>query len=112
MNELKMVPKNIMALGLNPATTGELIRVLMPVLTQETRKTYIRQARQEAENTRVAVRSIRRDANSDIKELLKEKDISVDDGHRGEDAIQKLTDRHIAAIEAVLTTKEQDLLEI
>jgi ribosome recycling factor len=99
-------------LGLNPATSGDLIRVPMPALTEETRKGYIRQARQEAENTRIAVRNIRRDANGDIKELLKEKEITEDDSRRSEEAIQKLTDHNMMLIEAALAAKEKDLLEV
>ncbi|WP_207061747.1 ribosome recycling factor [Motiliproteus sp. SC1-56] len=115
--ERPMVPeveKAIMKsdLGLNPSTAGNVIRVPMPALTEETRKGYIKQARSEAENARVAVRNIRRDANNDIKELLKEKEITEDDQRRGEDAIQKLTDKYIADIEAHLQTKETDLMEI
>ncbi|CAG0910547.1 unnamed protein product, partial [Cyprideis torosa] len=79
-------------LGLNPATAGENIRVPMPPLTEETRKGYIKQARSEAENARVSVRNVRRDANGDLKDLLKEKEITEDDQRRGEDQIQKITD--------------------
>lgn len=115
--ERPMVPeieKAIMKsdLGLNPATAGTVIRVPMPALTEETRKGYIRQARQEAENARVAIRNIRRDANSDLKELLKEKEITEDDERRGEDAIQKATDSAIADVEQHLQNKEKDLMEI
>lgn len=99
-------------LGLNPSTSGDTIRVPMPMLTEETRKGYIRQARAEAENARVAVRNIRRDANSTLKDLLKEKDITEDDERRGEDRIQKLTDKYVAEIDQLLTQKESDLMEI
>mgnify|MGYP003958834595 CR=1 FL=1 len=99
-------------LGLNPSTSGNLIRVPMPTLTEETRRGYIRQARQEAENTRISVRNIRRDANAEIKALLKKKVVTEDDGHRAEEAIQKLTDNQIAVIDAALVAKEKDLLEI
>lgn len=99
-------------LGLNPSTAGEVIRIPMPPLTEETRKGYIRQARQEAENSRVSVRNIRRDVLSDVKELLKEKAITEDDDRRAQEEIQKLTDRFIGAIEEVLTAKEKDLMEI
>jgi ribosome recycling factor len=95
-------------LGLNPSTSGDLIRVPMPALTEETRKGFIRGAREEAEKARVSVRSIRRDANGDIKELLKDKDISEDDAHRGEDMVQKVTDTHIATIDTALLAKEND----
>lgn len=115
--EKPMVPvieKAIMTsdLGLNPATSGEKIRVPMPALTEETRKGYIRQARQEAEGARVAVRNIRRDANNDLKELQKEKEITEDDLRRGEDQIQKLTDKVVAEIDSLLQQKEADLMEI
>lgn len=99
-------------LGLNPSTAGQVIRVPMPPLTEETRKGYIRQARQEAENGRVSVRNIRRDANGDIKDLLKEKEITEDDARRGEDQIQKLTDKFIAEVDQMLQQKEADLMEI
>lgn len=99
-------------LGLNPATNGGVIRVPMPALTEETRKGYIRQARQEAETARVSVRNVRRDANNDIKELLKAKEISEDDDRRGQDIIQKLTDKYVAEIDALLEKKEVDLMEI
>ncbi|MBR9827936.1 MAG: ribosome recycling factor [Oceanospirillales bacterium] len=99
-------------LGLNPSTNGDVIRVPMPALTEETRKTYIRQARNEAENARVAIRNIRRDANGDIKNLLKDKDISEDDGRRGEDIVQKLTDKYVAEADQLLAQKESDLMEI
>ena len=99
-------------LGLNPSTAGDVIRVPMPPLTEETRKGYIRQARAEAENARVAIRNIRRDANGDIKDLLKEKDISEDDSRRGEDQVQKLTDKYVAEVDSLLAQKEKDLMEI
>ncbi|MBL4584042.1 MAG: ribosome recycling factor [Pseudomonadales bacterium] len=115
--EKPMIPeveKAIMSsdLGLNPVTTGELIRVPMPPLTEETRKNYLRQAKKEAENSRIAVRNIRRDANGDIKDLLKDKDISEDEERSGQDAIQKLTDRYVSEIEAALEKKEADLMVI
>lgn len=99
-------------LGLNPSTNGDVIRVPMPALTEETRKTYIRQARGEAEAARVAIRNIRRDANGDIKDLLKEKEITEDDSRRGEDQIQKLTDKYVAEVDSLLAQKETDLMEI
>lgn len=97
-------------LGLNPSNNGESIRVPMPPLTEETRREFTRQARHEAENARVAVRNIRRDANSDLKELEKEKLISEDEQRRGEDQVQKLTDKYVSAIESALADKEKDLL--
>ncbi|WP_415889320.1 ribosome recycling factor [Neptuniibacter sp. SY11_33] len=115
--EKPMVPvieKAIMTsdLGLNPATAGENIRVPMPPLTEETRKGYIKQARQEAEGARVAIRNVRRDANGDLKDLLKEKEITEDDQRRGEDQIQKVTDKHVAEVDGLLEQKEKDLMEI
>ncbi|KEA64374.1 Ribosome recycling factor [Marinobacterium lacunae] len=115
--EKKMVPeieKAIMKsdLGLNPATSGDVIRVPMPALTEETRKGYIRQARLEAENARVAIRNIRRDANGDFKDLLKEKEITEDENRRGEDQIQKITDKYVGEVDALLAQKETDLMEI
>lgn len=115
--EKNMVPeieKAIMKsdLGLNPSTAGSVIRIPMPALTEETRKGYVKQARQEAENGRVGIRSIRRDVLADIKELLKEKEISEDEERRAAEEIQKVTDRFIADIEKSLEAKEADLLEI
>lgn len=97
-------------LGLNPSNNGDTIRVPMPPLTEETRKEYTKQAKAEAENARIAIRNIRRDANSDFKELEKEKEISEDEQHRAEDQVQKLTDKHIATIESSYQAKEADLL--
>lgn len=99
-------------LGLNPSTSGGNIRVPMPPLTEETRKGYIKQARGEAENARVAIRNIRRDANTQLKNLLKEKDITEDEEHGAQDNVQKLTDKFIAEIDQVLESKEKDLMEI
>lgn len=99
-------------LGLNPSTAGDVIRVPLPMLTEERRKEMIRVVRHEAEGARVAVRNIRRDANNDIKELLKEKGVTEDDARRGEDEIQKITDKYIAEIEQLLAAKEKDLMEI
>ena len=99
-------------LGLNPATAGNVIRVPMPPLTEETRRNYIKQARAEAENARVAIRSIRRDANGDLKSLLKDKEINEDEERRGEEEIQKLTDKHVADIDRLLETKEHDLMQV
>ncbi len=99
-------------LGLNPSTTGELIRLPMPALTEETRKNYIKQARNEAESARISIRNIRRDALADIKELQKAKEISEDDKHHKSDAIQKITDKYVAEVEKALAAKEKDLMEI
>ncbi len=111
---VQAIEKAIMTsdLGLNPATQGEVIRVPLPVLTEERRKDMIKVVRHEAENSRVAIRNIRRDANSHIKEFLKEKEISEDDAHRGEDDVQKITDKFIAEVESVLAEKEKELMEI
>lgn len=100
------------SLGLNPVTTGDLMRLPMPPLTEETRKGYIKQARGEAENARVSIRNIRRDALGDVKDLLKEKEISEDDDRRAQDDIQKITDKFVAQVDAALATKEKDLMEI
>ena len=99
-------------LGLNPATAGEVIRIPMPVLTEETRKGYIKQARAEAESARVSVRNARRDGLGMLKELLKEKEISEDEERRGQDVIQKLTDDFVAKVEKALSEKETDLIAI
>lgn len=99
-------------LGLNPVTVGELIRVPMPPLTEERRRDLTRIVKHEAEAARVAMRNIRRDANAHLKELLKEKEIAEDEERRGQEEIQKLTDRYIADIEKVLQTKEAELMAI
>ncbi len=115
--ERNMVPeveKAIMKsdLGLNPSTAGTVIRIPMPALTEETRKGYIKQARAEAENARVSIRNVRRDVLADIKELLKEKEISEDQERKAQDDIQKLTDRFVADVDKALAAKEADLMEI
>ena len=99
-------------LGLNPNTQGQVLRIPLPPLTEERRKELVRVVRDEAENARVAIRNIRRDAISDFRELLKEKEISEDEAHRAEDNVQKITDRHIGLIEKALSDKENSLLEI
>jgi ribosome recycling factor len=99
-------------LGLNPSTAGTVIRIPLPPLTEETRRSYGKQARQEAEGSRIAIRNIRRDVLSDIKDLLKEKEISEDEERKAQDDVQKITDRFIAKIEEALGAKEKDLLEI
>ncbi len=99
-------------LGLNPNSAGTVIRVPMPPLTEERRKDLIRVVRAEAEQARVAIRNIRRDANSELKGLVKEKLISEDDEHRGQEIIQKLTDQHVKEIDDHLSTKEEDLMSI
>ena len=99
-------------LGLNPSTSSDLIRVTMPALTEETRQDYIKQARAEAENSRVSIRNIRRDANQASKELQSSGEISEDDLRRIEDLIQKETDKYIGLVDSELKAKESDLLEI
>ena len=99
-------------LGLNPSTAGTVIRVPLPSLTEERRRDLIRVVRHEAEQARVAVRNVRRDANQSLKEAVKEKMISEDDERRGQEIIQKLTDQYIKTIDEVLEEKEQDLLSI
>jgi ribosome recycling factor len=99
-------------LGLNPSTAGTVIRLPMPMLTEETRKVFIKQARAEAESSRVSIRNFRRDAISNIKELLKDKEISEDDDRRGQDDVQKLTDKYVAKVDVLLAAKEVDLMEI
>ncbi len=113
-NLVPKIEKAIMTseLGLNPSSAGNVIRVPMPMLTEETRKGYIKQARQEAEHARVAVRNVRRDANGDFKSLLKDKEITEDDQRQGEDEIQKLTDKFVAEIDKALTAKEHDLMQV
>ena len=99
-------------LGLNPSTSGDLIRVTMPALTEETRQDYIKQARAEAENSRVSIRNIRRDANQAAKEKQQSSEISEDELRRIEDLIQKETDKFISIVDSYLKNKESDLLEI
>ncbi|MGE5153302.1 MAG: ribosome recycling factor [Bdellovibrio bacteriovorus] len=111
---VQAVEKAIMQsdLGLNPNTAGTVIRVPLPPLTEERRRDLIKVARQEAEQARVAVRNIRRDANGALKELVKEKLISEDDERRGQELVQKLTDQYVKEVDAVLAEKEQDLMSI
>ena len=99
-------------LGVNPATAGDVIRLPMPPLTEERRRELTKVVKHEAENARVAVRNIRRDAIHHLKELLKDKKVSEDDEHRAEDEIQKLTDRSIADIDKVLGQKEAELMAV
>ena len=99
-------------LGLNPAASGNAIRVPMPPLTEERRKELIKVVRGEAEQGRISIRNVRRDANSDLKELVKDKAISEDDERRSNDIVQKLTDKYVAEIDEVLELKEKDLMEI
>jgi ribosome recycling factor len=99
-------------LGLNPVTSGDTIRVPMPALTEERRKELIKVVKHEAENARVSVRNLRRDANNALKEALKKKEVSENDERRAQDDVQKLTDRHIAEIEKLLQEKEKELLAV
>src|SRR6478736_9825880 len=113
--EKKMIPVVEKAirdsdLGLNPATSGDMIRVPMPPLTEERRKELIKVVHREAENARVAVRNIRRDAISHLKDLLKAKSVAEDDERRAQDDVQKLTDRYIADVDKLLHAKEADLM--
>ena len=109
-----VIEKAIMSsdLGLNPSTAGTVIRVPMPPLTEERRKELVKVVRELAENSRIAVRNIRRDANNDLKSLLKDKDISEDEDHKGQDMVQQVTNQSTDEIEALLQTKEKDLMEI
>ena len=99
-------------LGLNPATMGDVVRVPMPMLTEERRKDMIKIVRGEAENARVAIRNLRRDANNSLKEALKAKTIPEDDERRAQDDVQKLTDKFIAEVDKLLAQKEQDLMHV
>lgn len=99
-------------LGLNPATAGSAIRVPMPPLTEDRRKELIKVVRHEGEQTKVSIRNIRRDANSQLKDLVKDKSISEDDERRAGEVVQKLTDKYIAEVDLVLVAKEKDLMEI
>lgn len=99
-------------LGVNPATQGDLIRIPMPALTEERRRDLTKIVRAEAENARVAVRNIRRDANEHLKRLLKDKEVPEDAEHKAQDEVQKMTDRHIAEIDQLLHAKEADLMAV
>lgn len=111
---IAVIEKAIMtsSLGLNPVTSGTVIRVPLPPLTEERRRDMVKIVRQEAESGRIAIRNIRRDANNDFKTLLKDKDISEDDERKAEDTIQKLTDQYVAEVDTVLAAKEADLMEV
>ena len=113
-NLVPTIEKAILAsdLGLNPVTAGTVIRIPLPPLTEERRRDLIKLVRQEGENARVAVRNIRREANADLKELLKEKAITEDEERRAQEAIQKLTDKAIGDVDKMLAAKEAELLEI
>jgi ribosome recycling factor len=113
-NIVQAIEKAIMAsdLGLNPATTGTVIRIPLPPLTEARRRDLIKVVRHEAENGRVAIRNIRRDANADIKDALKEKMVAEDEARSGEEKIQKLTDQYIKELDKLLEEKEADLLAL
>ena len=111
---IQVVEKALMTsdLGLNPSSAGAVIRVALPPLTEERRRDLVKIVRQEAEGARVAIRNIRRDAISDLKELEKEKDISEDESRHGQDEIQKLTDEHVARADELMADKEKELMEV
>jgi len=113
-NMVQAVEKAIITsdLGLNPATSGTVIRVPLPALTEERRRDMTKVVRAEGEHAKVAIRNIRRDANSDFKELLKEKEITEDEERQAEAVIQKLTDKRIAEVDVLLAAKEKDLMEL
>jgi len=99
-------------LGLNPSTAGEVIRIVLPPLTEERRRDLVKVIRAEAEDGRVAVRNIRRDANSTLKELVSEKEISTDEQHGAEERVQTLTDKIVARIDSLLEDKEQEIMTV
>ena len=99
-------------LGLNPASMGDLIRVPMPPMSEERRKEMTKLARNEGENSKIAIRNLRRDANEGVKKLVKDKEASEDDQKRSEAEIQKVTDKHIAEIDALVAAKEQDIMAV
>jgi ribosome recycling factor len=99
-------------LGITPVNNGEVVRIPLPPLTEENRRDLAKQAKGEAENSRVSIRNIRRDAIADIRELVKEKEASEDDARRGEERVQELTDSRIAQIDSALAAKESELMEI
>jgi len=113
-NMVQAIEKALMTsnLGLNPVTVGGVIRINLPSLTEERRRDLIKVVRSEAEGARVAIRNIRRDANTELKKLLKDKSISEDDDRRAQDDIQKLTDKSIAEVDKILEAKEAELMEI
>jgi len=99
-------------LGLNPATAGMVMRIPLPPLTEETRRNLAKVVRNDGEAAKVAIRNIRRDANSDFKDLLKEKEISEDDERKAQDDIQRITDKHVADVDSIVTQKEAELMEV
>ena len=98
-------------LGIHPTTSGDTIRVILPDLTEETRKDFIKKAKTEAENTKISLRNARRDGNSQLKEFLKEKEISEDEERQGEEEMQNLTDMYVQKVDELLSQKEKDLLD-
>jgi ribosome recycling factor len=115
--EKKMIPVVEKAiresdLGLNPATTGDIVRVPMPVLTEQRRKELVKVVKHEGEAAKVAIRNLRRDANHHVKELLKAKTISEDDDRRAEETVQKLTDRFVGAVDKIVADKEKEVLTV
>jgi ribosome recycling factor len=113
-NMVPVIEKAIMTsdLGLNPSTAGTVIRVVLPSLTEERRRDLVRILRQEAEEARVAIRNIRRDANQDLKNLVNEKELSEDEARHGEQRIQELTDKYVGRIDSLLEAKEQDVMKV
>lgn len=111
---VKAIEKAIISsdLGLNPAVAGTVMRIPLPPLTEERRRDLVKVVKGEGEGAKVAIRNIRRDANADLKELLKEKEISEDDQKRAEDRVQKLTDQYVAEVDAVLAEKEKELMAV
>lgn len=99
-------------LGLNPSTQGDMIRVPMPMLTEERRRELIKVVKHEGENAKVAIRNLRRDANNHLKDALKKKEVSEDDERRAQDDIQKLTDRYVVEVDKLLVDKEKDLMAV
>ena len=115
--EKKMIPVVEKAirdsdLGLNPATSGDVVRVPMPALTEQRRKDLVKVVRHEGENAKVAVRNLRRDANHHVKELLKAKQVSEDEDRRAEETIQKLTDRYVTEIDKLIAEKEKEVMTV
>jgi ribosome recycling factor len=115
--EKKMVPVVEKAirdsdLGLNPATNADVVRVPMPLLTEQRRKELVKIVKHEGENAKVAVRNLRRDANHHVKELLKAKEVSEDEDRRAEETIQKLTDRYVAEIDKLIAEKEKEVMTV
>ena len=113
LNNVALIDSSIKKsdLGLNPQIDGQLIRLPVPDLTEETRRDFIKKAKAEAENAKVSVRNVRREGNSQLKEFLKEKEISEDEERQGEEEIQKLTNQFVEKIDTVLEAKEKDLLD-